>query len=314
MAAMAALQAARGLRLPRRWTPLQVALALSLALHAALLTLRFVDPEGFERFFADTPLEVVLVNARSSEPPPQAQAIAQANLVGGGDAAAGRATSPLPAAELTTPGNAAEDARRRIERLQQEQTRLLAQLRREAEVVLARLPAADGTPEQQAERELQRLRLKQLAEIDKRVQEENARPRRRHVSPATREAVYALYYDALRLRIERRGTEDFPQVQGRKLYGELTMEMTVDAAGRVVDARVLESSGARALDERALAIVRSAAPFGPFNAEMRREADLIVVTSRFRFTRDDGLEARPVGPTVAAPVAPAAPQARGGRP
>ena len=63
---MAALRAARGLRLPRRWTPLQVALALSLALHAALLTLRFVDPEGFERFFADTPLEVVLVNARLS--------------------------------------------------------------------------------------------------------------------------------------------------------------------------------------------------------------------------------------------------------
>lgn len=314
MATVAALQAARWLRLPRRWTPLQVALALSLALHAALLTLRFVDPEGFERFFADTPLEVVLVNARSSEPPSKAQAIAQANLVGGGDAATGRATSPLPAAELTTAGNAAEDARRRLERLQQEQTRLLAQLRREAEVVLARLPAADGTPEQQAERELQRLRLKQLAEIDKRVQEENARPRRRHVSPATREAVYALYYDALRLRIERRGTEDFPQVQGRKLYGELTMEMTVDAAGRVVDARVLESSGARALDERALAIVRAAAPFGPFNAEMRREADLIVVTSRFRFTRDDGLETSLGAPPAPASVGAPAPQAKGARP
>jgi protein TonB len=296
--------------------PLGVALVVSLAAHAALLTVRFVDPEGFERFFTDTPLEVVLVNARSDEPPAKAQAIAQANLSGGGDAAAGRATSPLPAAELTRAGNAAEDARQRIERLEQEQMRLLAQLQREAAVVLARLPGSEGTPEQRAERDLQLHRLKQLAEIDRRVQEENARPRRRHVSPATREAVYALYYDALRLRIERRGTEDFPQLEGRKLYGELTMEMTVDAAGRIVDARVLESSGARALDERALAIVRAAAPFGPFSAGMRREADLIVVTSRFRFTRDDALQASVAAPTAAppGPLSAPAPRAQGRSP
>ncbi len=280
-----------GVRSRRRIGTLHWALALSVAVHALLLTIRFVDPEGFERFFADTPLDVVLVNARSNEPPPKAQALAQAQLSGGGDAAAGRATSPLPSADETSSGNAAEDARRRVERLQQEQQRLLAQLRRDAAMVLARLPGEGGTPEQRAEREQQLLRLKQLAEIDQRIQQQNERPRRRYVSPATREVPYAMYYDAMRLRIERRGTEDFPQVQGRKLYGELTVEITVDAVGRVVDARVVGPSGTRALDERALAIVRAAAPFGAFSAEMRRQADLIVVTARFRFTRDDGVEA-----------------------
>jgi protein TonB len=44
------------------------------------------------------------------------------------------------------------------------------------------------------------------------------------------------------------------------------------------------------LDRRAIAIVRAAAPFGRFTPEMRRQADQIVVTSRFRFTRDEGLE------------------------
>ena len=39
-----------------------------------------------------------------------------------------------------------------------------------------------------------------------------------------------------------------------------------------------------------IAIVLAAAPFGPFSASMRAQADQIVVTSRFRFTRDDGLE------------------------
>ena len=35
-------------------------------------------------------------------------------------------------------------------------------------------------------------------EIEKRVNEENARPKKRYISPATREAEYAIYYDSLR--------------------------------------------------------------------------------------------------------------------
>ena len=50
--------------------------------------------------------------------------------------------------------------------------------------------------------------------------------------------------------------------------------------------------------DRALAIVRSAAPFGAFTTAMRREADQIVVTSRFRFTREDGFEAQTLGTTT----------------
>ena len=41
------------------------ALLLSLGVHAAALTVHVVDPEGFNRVFQDTPLEVVLVNAKA---------------------------------------------------------------------------------------------------------------------------------------------------------------------------------------------------------------------------------------------------------
>ncbi|MEY3295500.1 MAG: hypothetical protein RLZZ451_1548, partial [Pseudomonadota bacterium] len=54
-----------------RWpdlTTLQWALALSLGAHGVLLTVRFVDPEAINRAFRDTPLEVILVNARGDEP------------------------------------------------------------------------------------------------------------------------------------------------------------------------------------------------------------------------------------------------------
>lgn len=275
----------------RNLTTLHWALLASAAVHGALLTVRFVDPEGFNRAFRDTPLEVILVNARSSEPPAQAQAIAQVNLAGGGEAERGRATSPLPVAATVAIGDAADDARRRIEDLQQQQQQLLAQIRRE----LATMPPPDprreaGDPKEREHDERRRQLLQLLAEIEKRINEDSARPRKRYIGPATREAVYALYYDGLRRRIEERGTRNFPQANGRKLYGELTMNVTVDAAGRVVEAEIVRPSASRRLDLQAVAIVHAASPFGPFSPAMRAQADQIVVTSRFRFTRDEGLE------------------------
>ena len=86
-------------------SPLALALLLSLAGHAVLLTVRFVAPEQFNRVFKDTALEVILVNAQSQERPEHAQAIAQANLAGGGDVAQGRATSPMPYSALTRIGD-----------------------------------------------------------------------------------------------------------------------------------------------------------------------------------------------------------------
>jgi protein TonB len=185
-----------------------------------------------------------------------------------------------------------------VQQLQQEQQMLLAQVRRElAMLPVPASPTRAGVSQQEREQEERRRQLvRLLAEIEKRIEQENARPRKRYVSPATREAAYAVYYDALRRRIEERGTRDFPEAQGRKLYGELTMNITVDAEGRVVGAEVVRPSDSRVLDQRAVAIVHGAGPFGPFTSQMRQQADQLVVTSRFRFTRNDSLET-----TVSAP-------------
>ena len=282
----------------RKLSTLQIALIVSLGVHAALLTVRVVDPERFDRIFRDAPLEVILVNSRSSEPPEKAQAIAQAALAGGGEAARGRATSPLPPSALVETGDSDEDSRKHIEQLQETQQQLIAQIRRE----LAVLPAPDpqreqGDPEERARVERRRQLVQLLAEIEKRINEENARPKKRYISPATREEVYAIYYDQLRRKIEERGTRNFPENQGKKLYGELTMNVTVDTAGRVVETEIVRPSTSKVLDRQAVAIVRAAAPFGPFNAAMRRRADQLVITSRFKFTREEGLETSLTAPS-----------------
>ena len=68
-----------GLTVVQRWRNVslfQRALLVSVGLHAAVLAVRFVDPQAFDRLTQDAPLEVVLINARSEEPPEQAQAVA----------------------------------------------------------------------------------------------------------------------------------------------------------------------------------------------------------------------------------------------
>ncbi|RYX90655.1 MAG: TonB family protein [Comamonadaceae bacterium] len=277
----------------RSLSTLQIALGASIAVHAVLLTVRFVDPQAFNRVFQDTPLEVILVNAKANERVDKAAAIAQSSLAGGGDADKGRATTPLPPSALSELGDATEEAQRRIEAMQEQQTLLLAQIKQ----ALAALPPPDpkqpsNNPDVSAREEKRRQLIKLLAEIERRINEENARPKKRYISPATREEVYAVYYDSLRHRIEDKGTENFPEAAGKKLYGELTMIVTVNFDGRVIATEVVETSGSLTLDRRAQAIARNAGPFGRFSDAMRRKADQIVVVSRFKFTRDETLETK----------------------
>ena len=275
----------------QRLSTLQLALGVSIAVHAVLLTIRFVDPESFERVFQDTPLEVILVNARANEIPDKATAIAQTSLAGGGDAEKGRATSPMPYSALTAVGDDFEEKQRQLDAMQEQQHQLLTQLRQQVAALPPmdpRLNAENPAKESQEEKRLQLIKM--LAEIEKRINAENARPKKRYISPSTKEAVYAVYYDALRRKVEDKGTENFPENKGQKLYGELVLVLTVNHDGHVLSTEVVQGSGNRMLDTRAEAIARAAGPYGHFGPAMRTKADQIAVVSRFLFTRDQTLE------------------------
>ncbi len=277
----------------RTLSTLQLALAVSILVHAVVLSIRFVDPESFNRVFEDTPLEVILVNSKSDEVPDKAQAISQANLAGGGESAntKERATSPLPYSAITNMGDDFEERQRQLDTMQAQQMQLLADLRNQlAQYKPPDVRKATATQADVEQEEKHKQLLKMLAEIEKRINEENARPKKRYISPATREEVYALYYDALRRKVEERGTANFPEAAGKKLYGELIMIMTVNYDGRVLGTEVYKSSGNQQLDRRAEAIATSAGPFGHFGPALRARADQIAVVSKFRFTREQTLE------------------------
>jgi protein TonB len=217
--------------------------------------------------------------------------LAQVRLAGGGEVPQVRmSSSPLPPAMNADPGMDLSATQKKIEVLKMQQMRLLTQLKDEL-AVLTRENAGDKTDSLEREAKVQRQQqlARQLAQIEQRVDQTQGAARKRYISPATQEVVYALYYDKMRRTIEYRGTLNFPEAAGEKLYGQLTMVITVDSRGQLLSTEVARSSGQPLLDERAVAIVRNAAPFGHFTPQMRSQADQIVVVTRFNFSRDDTL-------------------------
>lgn len=279
----------------RRITLLQWALGISLAIHGSLLMLKIAAPDQFDRIFQDSPLDVILVNTRAKdEEPDKAQALAQTQLAGGGELKTGFTASPLPSSATTDAGDSADTMQRQIAAMQKQQSVLLAQVKQ----LLAQLPPPQpqNVNESQAQIEQKRRQLlKLLGSIEERINQENTRPRRHYISPATREVAYAMYYDALRRKVESRGTQYFPEASGQKLYGELTMIITVSSNGQVVSTEIVQSSGQADLDRRAEAIAAAAGPYGEFTPDMRRQADQLVVVSRFVFSRDNALHTGAAG-------------------
>lgn len=282
------------------------ALVASLFLHVLLLFVRVVAPEAFDIKRDDPGLDVVLVNAKSSTAPAKPTAVAQVNLNGGGEYDRQRATTPLPAETEQQTGDVIKLTQRRIEYLEEEQRRLLTQSRSPAPLVNAHTvkpgeqpqpSPTNGTDDRTTQDEIARLQ----AEIDRNLENYAKRPRRNVLTAASaRQADYARYYDAVRRKIETHGTANFPSLNGRPLYGELIIVISVNRDGllgynqdgyKIEGIEVAKSSGNPALDRQAVAIVRSTAPFGAFPVEMRKRVDIQDVVATFKFTRA-GLETR----------------------
>jgi protein TonB len=282
--------------------PLVIAIAFSVLAHGALLLVRFAAPDVFKFKPADPGLEVILVNAKHDKKPIKADALAQANLDGGGNADAGRAKSPLPDLRKTENGDSAKAAKRRLVEMEEQQRKLLDQLhKKRAPFSIPRITDIEKpkevpqNPDGSDALDSTKILARMEAEIAKRIEDENKRPKKTFITPSTREVGYAMYYDNVKQRIEKIGTLNFPQKDGKKLYGELVVSIPIYHDGSIYEkeggATVEHSSGNSILDQKAISIVRRSAPFGQFPKNMRSNKDDIwVVYTRFKFTREESLE------------------------
>lgn len=277
---------------------LYLATGISLLVHGLLLAVHFVSPKNFKVEPADPGLEVILVNAKHANAPLKADALAQANLEGGGNADAGRSKSPLPDMRKNEMGDSVKAAKRRIAELEAVQKDLLTQVRKSpfAAAPITERSRPDPLPTGADLLDSSKAIARRAAEITQVIEDQNKRPRKTFITPSTREVGYASYYKTMQKRIEEMGTLNFPSKNGRKLYGELVVYIPVFQDGSIYEkdggVRIEKSSGNDALDAAALAIVRRAAPFGKFPPNMlsSERDDLWVIITRFKFTREDKME------------------------
>lgn len=278
---------------------LSIALGISLLVHGVILAVHFAAPDAFRLKPSDPELEVILVNARHQAKPVNAEALAQANLDGGGNVDEGRAKSPLPDMHRVEEGDSVKAAQRRVAELEEMQRRMLAQMQPSPQhVASAEQQKAQEIPQPNARDMTETARAMALleAEVSKDTQHYNKRPKKTQITPSTREVGYAQYFKTLQDRIEKVGTLNFPSRDGKKLYGELLVVIPVFQDGTIYErdggVLVRTSSGNPALDQAAVAIVRRSAPFGRFPENMRTTGkdDVWEIITRFKFSREHGLE------------------------
>ena len=265
------------------------ALAFAVGLHAAaILGVTFVVPHPPP---AAPSLEVTLTQFREAAPK-QADFVAPTHQTGSGDTASVREltatrTSTFAAdreRDVVAGAPAQAEAPRPI-RDMNVQTETAAPRERDIDDLAERTPPGLQTAPLHLDvaREVATLQ----ARIDTASQWQTRGPRVRRITSASAQSTPEAYYlNAWRRHVEVVGNVNYPSEARRlKQYGSLRVLVALGADGSLREVRVLESSGFPAIDAGALNIVRLAAPFPPFSAEMRQSIDVLEIVRTWQFKR-----------------------------
>ncbi len=273
---------------------LTAAMLGSIALHAfALWGVTLVLPDPRKMPAANTPLQVVLVNSKSKSRPVKADALAQANLDGGGNTPEDKqAKTPLPTLQddaRFTP----EQKMKSVAALEAETQKLLTQLKNDRTLAQPDLKkqstAAADDGEDLMQKSLEIIRLE--AQINKNHEAYQRMPRRTFIGARTQEFRFAQYIEDWRVKVERIGNLNYPEQARRdQIYGKLQLSVSIKADGSIETIEVSRTSGKPILDAAAMRIVKLAAPYPPLPADIRRDTDILTITRTWTFTSSDKLE------------------------
>jgi periplasmic protein TonB len=275
---------------------LWLAITISLAVHAVLMTLHFSFPDT-SKAMRDKALDIILVNARSEKKPNEAQALAQANLEGGGNTDENRRVkTPLPPKPQQTTGTEIESMQRRVREIEVAQKKMLTAAKTARAVAAARNAEEQPTPVTSLSgldlADSARAMARLEGEINKSVDEYNKRPRTRFIGARTKEYRFAQYIESWRQKVERIGTLNYPEEARGKLYGSLVLTASINHDGSLNRVDINRSSGYKVLDDAAKRIVRMAAPYADFPPDIRRDTDILEITRTWYFTQGDQVSSK----------------------
>ena len=265
------------------------ALFLALSLHAAIiLGVGFTSPDPAPE---SSTIEVTLALVNDVEAPEDASFIAATNQLGSGSEEQDQELTATQQADFAANefNEVVSDALPALPETRFERRELLTTVTdaEDAASTSEELPLPDleqpRNPDNRTVDELAR----EIASLEARIAEEQQaqakRPRvKRLTSVSTRSADEAGYLNMWRQKVERIGNANFP---GGSVFGDLRMLVVIRYDGTLKDARILESSGHKVLDNAALSIVRLAAPYQDFPVEMRKKYDELEIIRTWQFSR-----------------------------
>ena len=117
--------------------------------------------------------------------------------------------------------------------------------------------------------------------------EENEKRIRRLAGEGTSSIEETFYLRSWLRKVRRVGQLNYPsEAVEQKLYGKLSLYVSIAPDGSLVETRVLKSSGHEVLDKAAVEIVKLAAPFAPFPASIAKDTDLLEIVREWEFRKD----------------------------
>jgi len=267
-----------------------LSLAISLVMHAFVLSIQFKFPDG-RKPTSPNALDVVFVNSKTRSKPLNAEVLAQANLDRGGNTdLSRRAKTPSPFRRKDVSGTDTTQAKRRVQELEAQQRQLLSQVQPKAAAPVQEVkPEIESKPVDSgvdlAQRALAIARLE--AQLSRSIDEYNKRPRKQFIGARATEYRFAQYVDDWRRKIERIGNLNYPEGARGRIYGSLRLTVSINADGSLAGLALERSSGHETLDRAARRIVRMGAPYARFPENIRRDTDILVITRTWHFARGD---------------------------
>ncbi len=300
-----------------------LALLGSAFLHLLIIAFVKFQPPALQ-FFKDqmSALDVVLVNSKSHKKPKKADALAQANLDGGGNTSEDRTLkSALPWQKHnpteTSANHRSQTLAKSLAEAEAEAARKaerLAELDKQAQALMSQIKAnhsiemdpsqksAPINPETGAEdsskksinkndlmsASLEMARLE--SQINKQQDDYQKRPKRKSIGARAQEYKFAAYVESWRQKVEKIGNLNYPQAaKDQKIYGQLQLTVYIKSNGEIEKVEIRRSSGYPILDNAAKRIVEMGSPYAAFPEELRKDVDILDITRTWIFTKEDGL-------------------------
>lgn len=284
---------------------LSMTIFFALAIHAIIILGVSFDLELLKDSGELSTMEITLVHNKNDEAPEEADYLAQANQIGGGNIddkvrPSSPFSNPTPTQEQGFAPNSRDEVTPPKVKEQTQQQELLTTQQSETKVQSNKLQEVFPTETRKvtAAQLFERSReIAQIsAEINRLKQTYQKNPEHTYINAANaKQHRFASYLDAWRSKVERIGNINYPSAAIQKhITGHLLMDVAINPDGSLLSIKILRSSGFPVLDNAAKRIVRLGAPYPPLTPEILRDTKVLHIPRVWRFKNNNrfGMSAR----------------------